>query len=284
MKYGLVLEGGGMRGLFTMGILDVWMEKGGVSFGGAVGVSAGAAFGCNLKSGQMGRGIRYNVKYAGNWRYKSYLSWLLTGDIFGAKFCYDTLPNELDPFDREAFAANPMEFFATATDVETGRPVYKRLRDGGAYDMQWIRASASLPVVSKVVPIGKRRFLDGGISDSIPLRFMEGQGYERNIVILTQPEGYLKEPNDKMTWIRLALRKYPKAVEAMEYRHVMYNEETAYVAQREAEGAVLVLRPDAPLAISHLEKSEEELMRVYNHGREVGERTLEAVRAFLAQE
>ena len=283
MKHGLVLEGGGMRGLFTTGILDVWMEHGGITVDGAVGVSAGAVFGCNFKSGQIGRGIRYNVKYAGDWRYKSYRSLLLTGDVFGAKFCYDTLPRELDVFDTEAFANNPMEFYATVTNLETGRAMYKRMRDGGESDMQWFRASASLPIVSKIVKIGPYRLLDGGIADSIPLRFMESRGYERNIVILTQPAGFVKEKNGMLPLIRVALRKYPKAVEAMENRHIMYNRETAYVAEREAAGDVLVLRPDAPLAIDNMETREEELMRVYNHGREVGEHTLAAVSEFLAQ-
>ncbi|MBR7021386.1 MAG: patatin family protein [Lachnospiraceae bacterium] len=284
MKYGLVLEGGGMRGLFTMGILDVWMEQGDITVDGAVGVSAGAAFGCNFKSGQIGRGIRYNVRYAKDWHYKSYLSWLLTGDIFGAKFCYETLPRELDVFDTEAFANNPMEFYAAVTNIETGKAMFKRLHDGGDRDMQWIRASASLPVVSRIVKIGRYKLLDGGIADSIPLHFMEGRGYDRNIVILTQPEGFVKEKNSMLPLVKVALRKYPKAVEAMENRHIMYNRETAYVAEREAAGAAYVIRPDEPLAISNMETSGEELMRVYNHGRDVGKRTLEEVRRFLAGE
>ena len=221
MKHGLVLEGGGMRGLFSMGILDVWMEQGDIAFDGMVGVSAGAAFGCNFKSGQIGRGIRYNVRYAADWRYKGYRSWLLTGDIFGAEFCYKTLPEELDVFDKEAFAANPMEFYAAVTNLETGRAMFKRLHDCGESDMMWIRASASLPIVSKIVKIGPYKLLDGGIADSIPLHFMEGRGYDRNVVILTQPAGFVKEKNSMLPLIRVALRKYPKAVEAMENRHLM---------------------------------------------------------------
>ena len=282
MKTGLVLEGGGMRGLFTMGVLDVWMEQGGITVDGAVGVSAGAAFGCNFKSGQVGRGIRYNVRYAKDWRYKGFLSWLLTGDIFGAKFCYETLPRELDVFDTEAFRNNPMEFYAAVTNLETGKAMFRRLRDGGDSDMMWIRASASMPVVSHIVRIGPYKLLDGGIADSIPLHFMEGRGYERNIVILTQPEGFVKEKNSMLPLVKVALHSYPKAIEAMERRHIMYNRETAYVAERETAGAAFVIRPDAPLAISNMETSEDELMRVYNHGREVAERTIEKVRAFLS--
>ena len=283
MKKGLVLEGGGMRGLFTMGVLDVWMEQGDITVDGTVGVSAGAAFGCNFKSGQIGRGIRYNVKYADDWRYKSYRSWLLTGDLFGAEFCYETLPRELDYFDVEAFKNNPMEFYAAVTNLETGKAMFKRLRDGGTGDMMWIRASASLPIVSRIVRIGQYKLLDGGIADSIPLHFMEGRGYGRNIVILTQPQGFVKEKNSMLPLVKIALHSYPKAIEAMESRHIMYNRETAYVAEREAAGAAYVIRPDAPLNISNMEKSEDELMRVYNHGREVAMRTIEEVREFLRE-
>ncbi|MBO4324338.1 MAG: patatin family protein [Lachnospiraceae bacterium] len=282
MKTGLVLEGGGMRGLFTSGILDVWMERG-LTFDGAAGVSAGACFGCNYMSGQIGRGIRYNVKYAGNWHYKSFRSLFLTGDIFGADFCYRKLPKELDIFDEKAFAANPMEFYAVATDAEKGIPVYKLLKDGGEADMQFVRASASLPLVSRVVPYGKRSLLDGGITDSIPLKFMEGRGYERNVVILTQPEGYVKEKTKLVPAAKVLLRKFPKMIDCMAKRHLMYNEQTAYVRKRRDQGKAFVIAPAEALNIANLETKEEELRRVYNLGREAAERSWDDLQAFLAE-
>lgn len=281
MKTGLVLEGGGMRGLFTMGILDVWMERG-LRFDGAVGVSAGAAFGCNYKSGQIGRGIRYNVRYAGDWRYKSFRSLFVTGDIFGADFCYHKLPEELDPFDSVAFAANPMEFYAVASDVEKGIPVYKKLMKGDEADMQFIRASASLPIVSRVVPYGSRKLLDGGITDSIPLKFMEERGFERNVVILTQPEDYVKPKTNLMPLAKVKLREYPKMIQCMAERHIMYNKQTAYVKQRTEEGAVFAIYPKEPLDISNMETSGGELTRVYCLGRQAAEETWDDLMAFFA--
>lgn len=281
MKTGLVMEGGGMRGLFTMGILDVWMERG-LRFDGAAGVSAGAAFGCNYKSGQIGRGIRYNVRYAGDWRYKSYRSLFVTGDIFGAEFCYHTLPEQLDPFDEEAFAANPMEFYAVASDVEKGIPVYKNLMKGDEADMQFIRASASLPIVSRVVPYGSRKLLDGGITDSIPLKFMEKRGYEQNVVVLTQPEDYVKEPTNLLPLAKATLREYPKMIQCMAERHIMYNKQTAYVKKRVEEGAVFAIYPKEPLNISNMETSGSELMRVYCLGRQAAEETWDDLMAFFA--
>ena len=282
MKTGLVLEGGGMRGLYTSGILDVFMENG-ITADGAVGVSAGAVFGCNLKSHQHGRGIRYNLKYSSYWRYKGLRSLILTGDAFGAEFCYHTLPNELDRFDTEAFMADPMEFYAVATDIVRGEPVYHKLNDAGFEDMEWVRASASMPLVSNIVSIGDQKLLDGGITDSIPLKFMEEKGYDRNIVILTQPIDYVKKPYKIMPFVKASLHKYPEVVKRIADRHEMYNAQTRYVREKEADGSIFVIRPKSALNISAMEKDTKELQRVYDHGREVGLEVIEGVKSFLAK-
>ena len=182
-----------MRGLFTAGVLDVLMERG-VTFDGIVGVSAGACFGCNYKSGQIGRVIRYNKRFARDPRYCSWKSLFTTGDLFGAEFCYRTLPMELDVFDTAAYEANPMEFHVVATDCTTGKPVYRRLDKADARAFDWIRASASMPLVSRPVAIDGGLYLDGGLSDGIPLRYFESIGYERNVVVTTRPHGYRKFP------------------------------------------------------------------------------------------
>ena len=169
MKTGLIMEGGAMRGMFTCGVIDVLMENG-VRFDGAAGISAGACFGCNFKSGQIGRPIRYNKRYSRDWRYCSLRSLVQTGDLYGADFCYRALPDELDPFDRAAFAANPMDFYVGAADVDTGEIRYHNCLDGGARDMQWMRASASMPMVSRIVEADGFRLLDGGIVDPVPYR------------------------------------------------------------------------------------------------------------------
>lgn len=168
MRRGLVLEGGAMRGLFTCGIIDVMMEAG-IEPDGLIGVSAGAAFGCNYKSRQPGRAIRYNKRFAKDKRYCSWQSWLKTGNLYNAEFGYHVIPAQYDPFDDSAFNANPMAFYVVCTDVETGRPVYKQLEKATPLAYDWIRASASMPLASKVVELEGMKVLDGGVADSIPL-------------------------------------------------------------------------------------------------------------------
>ena len=280
MKTGLVLEGGAMRGLFSAGVMDVLMEHQ-IAFDGAIGVSAGAAFGCNYKSRQPGRVIRYNTEYARDPRYCSLRSLFKTGDLFGADFCYHELPNKLDPFDTEAFQQNPMEFYVVCTDVLTGEAVYQKCGIADDECFEWLRASASMPLVSRTVEIGGRRMLDGGIADSIPLRYFEQIGYNKILVILTQPEGYRKKKNKALPLIRLSFRQYPKMVEALEKRHKKYNDTLAYVKKSEREGAVLVLRPQESLSIGRVEHNPERMRQVYDCGRKVALQSLEQIEAFL---
>lgn len=266
MKTALVMEGGAMRGMFTCGVLDVLMENG-ISFDGAVGVSAGATFGCNIKSRQIGRALRYNKKYCKDKRYHSIRSLLTTGDIYNVPFCYDELPYKLDKWDIDAFRANPMEFYCVATDINTGKPVYHKCETGGKEDIIWIQASASMPLVSRPVEINGGVYLDGGISDSIPLKFMEGLGYDKILVIETQPKDYVKGKQKYMPLVRWMLRKYPNMIKAMEERYLMYNEQKRYVREKEEKGEIEVIRPLAPLNISPVETDEKELERVYQLGR-----------------
>ena len=184
MKKGLVLEGGAMRGLFSAGVLDVLMERG-IAFDGIIGVSAGAAFGCNYKSGQIGRVLRYNTRFCGDKRYSGRGSLLKTGNLFNTEFCYNQVPLELDPFDFEAFRSNPAEFYVVCTDVNTGEPVYHAYTGFEDHGFEWIRASASLPLIAQIVEIDGQKLLDGGIADSIPFGYFESIGYDRNVVVLT---------------------------------------------------------------------------------------------------
>ena len=277
---GLVLEGGAMRGMFTAGVLDVLMENG-VEFDGAAGISAGAVFGCNYKSRQIGRVIRYNKRFSRDWRYCSIRSLILTGDLYGADFCYRELPDKLDVFDTETFSKNPMEFYVGATDVRTGKAVYHRCTDGGREDLDWMRASASMPIASKAVRIGNYQLLDGGIADAVPYRFMESKGYTRNVIVLTQPLGYKKKKTGGMPLFRQFLRKYPAVVRAMEHRHEMYNRQMDEIAELEKEGKALVIRPRESLGIGRTEKNPEELERVYQLGRTEAERRFGEIKEFL---
>lgn len=283
MKTGLVLEGGAMRGMFTAGVLDVLMEQG-ISVDGIIGVSAGAAFGCNYKSGQRGRALRYNMRFCDDKRYCGLYSLLKTGDLFGADFCYGEIPEKLDVFDREAFRNSPVEFYVVATDAKTGEPVYHLCRDGGKRDMDYIRASASMPGVSKPVQMDGMELLDGGIVDPIPLKYFEQLGYDRIIVVLTQPRDFIKPKTGALPAMRWLLRKYPAVYAAMERRHHVYNHETAYVRKRENQGEILVIRPEEKLPIHRVEQDPNRLKRVYRLGRQVTEGQLDEIRAFLKKD
>lgn len=274
MKTGLVMEGGAMRGLFTAGVIDVFMENN-VVFDGAIGVSAGATFGCNYKSGQIGRVLRYNCQFCRDYRYGSMKSWLRTGDMFDVDFCYRELPGELDIFDTDSFASNPMEFYVVATDIERGKPVYYKCSDGLEHDLEWIRASASLPIVSRTVEVDGYKLLDGGISDSVPLSYFESIGYDRNVVILTRPDSYRKGKNKMLALCRAKYRKYPEFVRIIADRHIRYNANIGYIREQEAAGNVFVIRPKEGLDVKSAENDPEKLRKVYEQGREAA---MEAVK------
>lgn len=193
-KTGLVLEGGGMRGIYTAGVLDLFMDQG-VTFDGVIGVSAGAIHGCSFLSGQRGRNIRYYKKYCQDPRFMSVRNLILTGDIAGERFCYHTLPEKLDPYDYTAFNNNPAEFYVGCSNVETGKPEYLHLTDM-KQQIDYLRASASLPLVSKIVHAGGKKLLDGGCTDSIPVKAFMELGYPRNVVVLTRHRGYRKKQRE----------------------------------------------------------------------------------------
>lgn len=283
MKNGLVLEGGGLRALFSAGVTDVMMENQ-IRFDGLVGVSAGATFGCNYKSGQIGRALRYNITFKDDPRYMSWRSLLKTGDLVGAEFSYHVLPTQLDIFDNEAFCRNPMEFHIVCTDVETGKPVYKRLDTMDGEGLDWIRASASMPIVSRPVHLEGKKLLDGGIVDSIPLEYFQRLGFGRNIVVLTQPKGFFKKRTKLMPLFQLTMRRYPAIIEAMGRRHLMYNRQLCYLAEEESKGNVLLIYPADTLPIGRTELNEEKMRRVYQMGRKAAEDNLLKIKDFLSNE
>ena len=280
MKTGLIMEGGAMRGMFTAGVLDVLMENGLVT-DGAIGVSAGAVFGCNYKSHQIGRVIRYNTEYCNDKRYASFKNLVKTGNLYSEQFCYHEVPEKLDPFNEAAFAASPMDFFVVCTDVKTGEPIYHKCRKGDAEDVLWMEVSASMPLAAKIVKIGHYGLLDGGVADSIPVRFFESIGYKRNLIILTQPKGYIKKKNKFLPAIRAKYFRYPAFVEAVADRHERYNETLSYISMLEQAGKDYVIRPPIPLEIGAMERDPAQLRRVYETGRAVAQIQVEKIRDFL---
>ena len=280
MKTGLIMEGGAMRGMFTAGVLDVLMENGLVT-DGSIGVSAGAVFGCNYKSHQIGRVIRYNTEYCNDKRYASFKNLVKTGNLYSEQFCYHEVPEKLDPFNEAAFAASPMDFFVVCTDVKTGEPIYHKCRKGDAEDVRWMEASASMPLAAKIVKIGHYGLLDGGVADSIPVRFFESIGYKRNLIILTQPKGYVKKKSKFLPAIRAKYFRYPAFVEAVTDRHERYNETLSYISMLEQAGKDYVIRPPIPLEIGAMERDPAQLRRVYETGRAVAQIQVEKIRDFL---
>ncbi|MGN0231994.1 MAG: patatin family protein [Muribaculaceae bacterium] len=263
---GLVLEGGGMRGMYTAGVLDVMMENH-IEVNRVVGVSAGAVFGCNYKSKQIGRVIRYNAKYCNDSRYISLKSLITTGDLYNVKFCYHDIPERLDPFDTETYSNNYIDFFATCTDVESGKAVYQNCKTGRGNDTLWLQASASMPFVARIVEIDGNKYLDGGIADSIPIKWMRECGVNRNIIVLTQPNGYRKKKSPMARLMKLFYHRYPDLIEAMANRHAVYNETLDYISELEKGNDTLVIRPSRKINISRTERNPNKLWDMYNLGR-----------------
>ncbi len=282
MKTGLVLEGGAMRGIFTTGVLDVFMEND-IEADGVVGVSAGACFGCNYISHQIGRAVRYNLRFCKDWHYGTFRSFFLSGNVYDPVFCYEAIPDKLDPFDAETFSANPVPFYVVCTDLETGQPVYHELKNGDKKDLTWMRASASMPFFSRPVSVDGYLLLDGGIGDSIPVEWFRSIGYEKNIVILTRQAGYRKGKPRFTGLERAVMSRYPEMAEAMINRNDNYNRTLDLIEKLEKSGELFVIRPEKDPGVKHMEHDPDKLSSLYLTGRSAGERSLDDLRKFIAK-
>lgn len=276
---GLVLEGGGMRGFYTAGVLDYFMERDFYT-NGVIGVSAGACHACSYVSKQIKRSYRINTEYLNDKRYMSLQSLVKTGDFFGAEFVYDTIPNQLDIFDYDAYNTSGMKFYAVASNLETGKAEYLPCINM-KHDVIYVRASASLPLLSRIVETDGLKLLDGGCTDSIPVKKFQQMGYQKNIVVLTQCKEYRKGKNNLLPLIRRTYRKYPKFVKAMEERHIHYNRTLDELGVMEKEGSVFILRPKTPVTIGRLEKDVDKLTALYKQGYEDAKEQFENILAFV---
>ncbi len=264
VKTGLVLEGGGVRGIYTAGVLDVFLEEG-IEFDGVIGVSAGAIHGCSYLSKQKGRSIRYFKKYCKDPRFMSMKSWLKTGDIVGAEFCYHDIPDRLDPFDHEAFAQRTAKFYATVTNVETGKAQHIEL-DDLKEGIEYVRASASLPYFSRFVEIDGAKYLDGGCADSVPVHAFRRMGYQRNVVILTKEAGYRKKPEAALL-TKLKYGRYPAFARALLNRAEDYNLCMDEILEMEKVGEVFIIQPSVPLEVGRTETDPDKIQAAYDQGR-----------------
>ena len=276
-KTGLVLEGGAMRGIYTAGVLDVLMEHQ-ITVDGVIGVSAGAIHGCSFVSGQHGRSIRYYMKHMNNPRFMSFRSLLRTGNLVETEFCYHELPEKLDVFDYDGFEKSETDFYVTCTNVETGKAEYIHMEN--MREIDYMRASASMPLVSQIVEINGKKYLDGGVADSIPVDAFRAMGYEKNVVVLTRPESYRKKPAD-MRLIRIRYRKYPAFVKALENRSRQYNRTVERIRELERKGEIVVIRPSRDPDIGRMEKDPQKVRAVYELGRADALKKLAQVERFL---
>lgn len=265
MKVGLLLEGGGLRGLYTAGVLDVLMENN-IEVDGIVGVSAGALFGMNYKSKQVGRVLRYNKKYARNKNYMGFYSLITTGNIMNEDFCFNKIINELDPVDFDTFRNSKVEFYATVTNMETGKAEYIKIKDfDNKNNIEYLRASGSMPYVSKPVVIDNNKYLDGGIADSIPIEKIMNMGYDKVIVVLTRPIDYRKKKGNCLI-PKIVYRKYPRLVETISNRYKIYNKQLEKVLELEKGEKIFVLRPSRLVNIKRIEKNIDKIQEMYELG------------------
>ncbi|HIX30055.1 MAG TPA: patatin family protein [Candidatus Blautia stercoravium] len=279
-KVGLVLEGGGMRGAFTAGVLDYFLDKN-LSFHTCIGVSAGACHACSFLSKQKRRGFETNTDYLEDEAYCSFKNLIKTGDLFGVDMCYRKIPEELNPYDYQAFSNNPTEFYVTVTNCKTGEAEYKKITDMHR-GIHYVRASSSLPLLSRTVWIKNTPYLDGGIADSIPVKQSEKLGNDKQVVVLTRQRGYRKEPNKAMPAAYLRYRReFPKLVARMKNRHLDYNAALDYLYEEEKKGNVFIICPEKPVEIGRIEKNREKLEHLYEEGYTTAEKTGSALLDFM---
>lgn len=264
MKIGLVLEGGGLRATYTIGVLDCLMDRH-ISVDYVIGVSAGACHGTSFVSRQRGRARRINNKYVSDPRYISLGNLARTGSLFGMDFIFNTIPHQLEPFNYEDFFTNPCEFWTGVTDMETGLPAYFP-KTALNHDTTVLQASSSLPLVGKPVAYQGRLYMDGGISDPIPVARALADGCDKLIVVLTRHRDYVKSPEGKRLAYKRIFRQYPAMEKAMANRHLRYRESQALLRRLEAEGRALVLAPQEPLSIGRFETNLLRLEEVYQAG------------------
>lgn len=276
---GLVLEGGGMKGVYTAGVLDFFLDHG-IDFAKCYGVSAGACHLCSYLSKQRGRAYAVAADYLDDPNYWGISSLLRTGDLFNVDMCYRQIPETLNPFDYETYDKNPSKGYAVVTNIETGRAEYIPFGDLHE-NIRAVRASASLPLVSRNVRIGDSLYLDGGLADPIPLLHSVLDGNRKNVVIMTKEVGYRRKPSKNLGLIRLCYARYPKVYELMKNRHIEYNKTLDYLQEQVNNKTAFLIRPQVKSDVGRIEKDEKKLKALYEEGYEEARRCHRGLMEFL---
>lgn len=281
IEAGLVVEGGGMRGVYTAGVLDYFMEKN-LYFDDCYGVSAGACHISSYVSKQIGRSMKVTLDYINDKRYCSINSLIKTGDMFGVEMLYDIIPNKLELYDYETFNKFKGNFYSVVTNCKTGKAEYIKIKDMKK-DIIAVRASSSLPLLSRIVEINGKEYLDGGITDSIPIKKSIKDGHKKNVVILTRDKTYRKSKPKFLSFFKLKYKKYPNLVKAIENRYKMYNETLDFLEEEKAKNKVFIIQPKLPVKISRIEKDKDKLKALYNQGYEDAKELYEDLMKFLEE-
>lgn len=279
-KTALVLEGGAMRGIYTAGVLDVFL-KNNIHVDAVIGVSAGSIHGCSYVSEQYERSIDYYKECRNDYRFLSFKSWFKSGNICDTDYCYGEVPNKIYPFDHDTFEKSKTKFYVTVTNIETGDAEYIYLKSLRGKNIDYLRASASMPVVSKIVEIDGKKYLDGGMSDSIPIEYFRSLGYDKCIIVKTKDKSYKKTKEKIVPIAKKVYKDYPKFVEKLKNRHIDYNNQIKLIRELEEKGEVLVIEPSKKLKISRLEKKMENIIDAYNQGRIDAGNKLKDIKKFL---
>ncbi len=279
----LVLEGGGMRGAFSAGVTDFFLDEV-LMFDHIYGVSIGACHACSYISQQRGRAYRIVADYINDPRYMSYRKLIFSGNLFSPEFIYHTIPDRLDLFDYDAFRAYKGDFEVVMTDCKTGEAAYRRIRDLKT-EVDYVRASASLPGLSRIVKAGGGEYLDGGMTDSIPVKKAAADGCQKIVAVLTREAGYVKEPSMAYRMTRIMHPLHPRLSESVKNRHIMYNETLDYIDEKESSGEIFVLRPPkGSLHVDRLERDRAKLDELYRIGYETAKERGAELRRYLAAE
>ena len=282
IQAGLVLEGGGMKGIYTAGVLDFFLDKD-MMFSSVYGVSAGACHMCSYLSKQRGRAFDVNVDYLDSKKYCSVESLLTTGDLFNVDMCYHLIPDYLHPYDHDTFEQYQGKAYSVVTNIETGRAEYLRLRDMRK-DIIKVRASASLPLVSRNVKINGKYYLDGGISDAIPLQKSIVDGNLKNVVVMTKEVGFVRKPSTQLGLIKARYLKYPKVYDLMLERHINYNNTLDFIERQQINGQAFVIRPKKASNVGRIEKNKDKLLALYEEGYQDAADCYEELKAYLGSE
>lgn len=282
IQAGLVLEGGGMKGIYTAGVLDFFLDKN-MMFSSVYGVSAGACHMCSYLSKQRGRALDVNVDYLDSKKYCSVESLLTTGDLFNVDTCYRLIPDYLHPYDHDTFEQYQGKAYSVVTNIETGRAEYLRLRDMRK-DIIKVRASASLPLVSRNVKINGKYYLDGGISDAIPLQQSIIDGNLKNVVVMTKEMGFVRKPSTQLGLIKMRYLKYPKVYDLMLERHINYNNTLDFIERQQRNGQAFVIRPKKASNVGRIEKDKDKLIALYEEGYQDAADCYEELKAYLGLE